>query len=147
VPFSNGAPNVSAEDIPLMIILSAPMTRAVMTALSDEFSRRIISSTVDRGKTIQEISLEQAVPRSTCYRRASDLANHGLLVVERIMVTDDGKRYAVYRSSFRSVQMASELGVISATATLNVDVADKFHRLWAKSGRTDNDPSPDRWPR
>jgi len=147
LPFSNTVPHVSAEDVPFVIVLNAAMTRAVMTALSDEFSRRMISSTVDRGKTVQEISLEQAVPRSTCYRRAADLANNGLLVVERIMVTDDGKRYAVYRSSFRSVQMASELGVISATAMLNVDVADKFHRLWAASGRADNEPSPNRWPK
>ena len=116
-------------------ILNRAIARSVVSALADEFSRRIVSSTVDEGKTVQEISLEQAVPLSTCYRRASDLAEKGLLMVERIVVTGEGKRYAVYRSSFKSVQITSNLEITSATAELNPDVADKFHRMWLNSPR------------
>ncbi len=115
--------------------LNGAFARCVVAALADEFSRRIVYSTVDEGKTVQEISLEQAVPLSTCYRRASDLAEKGLLMVERIVVTGEGKRYAVYRSSFKSVQITSNLEVTSATAELNPDVAEKFHRMWLNNSR------------
>ncbi len=117
-----------------MIELNGALARCVLNALSDEFSRRIVSSTVGEGKTVQEISLEQAVPLSTCYRRTSELARNGLLMVERIVVTGEGKRFAVYRSSFRGVQMASNLELLTASAELNPDVAEKFHRMWLNSG-------------
>jgi hypothetical protein len=126
-------------------VLNGTFARCVLEALADEFSRRIVSSTVDEGKTVQEISLEQAVPLSTCYRRASELAERGLLMVERIVVTGEGKRYAVYRSSFRTVQITSDLVVTSATAEVNPDVSEKFHRLWLNSGRPADEQDRSSW--
>ncbi len=125
-----------------MIELNGALARCVLNALADEFSRRIVSSTVGEGKTVQEISLEQAVPLSTCYRRTSELARNGLLMVERIVVTGEGKRFAVYRSSFRGVQMASNLELLTASAELNPDVAEKFHRMWLNSGYSNQGTRP-----
>jgi hypothetical protein len=102
------------------------MAKNVTKALSDEFSRRILLSTVAEGKTIQDISAEQSVPLSTCYRRARELVDEGLLVVERIVITGDGNRYALYRSAFKTFEMTSDLASISLSAGLNDDVAEKF---------------------
>ena len=112
------------------IVLSGALAKHIVSALSDEFSLRIIVSTVARGKTVQDISVEQAVPLSTCYRRARELVEEGILVVERIVVTGEGKRFAVYRSSFKAVEMASDFRELSASAELNEDVAEKFRRWW-----------------
>src|ERR1700722_13456080 len=120
-------PQKRPDDLPGRTALSRGLAGCVVAALSDRFSRRIVSSTVSRGKTVQEISAEQAVPLSSCYRRTRELTDKGLLVVERIVITGEGKRYAVYRSSFKEVQISSNLVEISATAELNPDVAEKFH--------------------
>jgi len=111
------------------ITLSEALARHLVAALSDEFSLRMIISTVDVGKTVQDISVEQAVPLSTCYRRARELVNEGILVVERIVVTGEGKRFAVYRSSFKEVDVASDFRGISASAEVNEAAAEKF-RKW-----------------
>ena len=95
-----------------MIVLNGALARSILTALADEFSRTNRLLHCDEGKTVQEISLEQAVPLSTCYRRTSELARNGLLMVERIVVTGEGKRFAVYRSSFKCVQISSNLEVM-----------------------------------
>jgi hypothetical protein len=118
--------------------LSAPKARSValsgqiasfaVNALSDESSRRILVSTVSKGKTAREVSLEQAIPLSTCYRRAHELVDQGLLVVERVVITGDGKRYAVFRSAFRRLDIATDFGELSVSVELNDDVADKFRR-------------------
>ena len=113
--------------------LNGALAECVVAALSDEFSRRIVSSTVDQGKTVQEISNEQAVPLSSCYRRARELVNQGLLVIERIVLTDKGKKYVVYRSSFKDVRISSNLETLSATVQLNPDVAEKFNAKWPTS--------------
>jgi hypothetical protein len=112
------------------ITLGGMMTKNAVAALSDEFSRRVLMSTVAVGKTVQDISLEQVVPLSTCYRRARKLVDQGLLVVERIVLTRDGNRYAVYRNSFRTIEMSSDFRGLSASAELNEDVADKFRSRW-----------------
>jgi len=112
------------------MMLGAEMAKNAVRALSDEFAKRILISTVTGGKTVQEISLEQAVPLSTCYRRARDLLDEGLLVVERLVVTGDGKRYSVYRSSFKTMEISSDLRTLSVTAELNEDVAGKFRDRW-----------------
>ena len=120
----------SAETTESRIVLSIALAKHLVSALSDEFSLRIITSTVTQGKTVQDISVEQAVPLSTCYRRARELVDQGILVVERIVVTGEGKRYAVYRSSFKTVDMASDFRGLSASAELNEAVAEKFRRWW-----------------
>ncbi len=127
------------DNVGEMIVLNGALARSILTALADEFSRRIVSSTVKEGKTVQEISLEQAVPLSTCYRRTSELSRNGLLMVERIVVTGEGKRFAVYRSSFKCVQISSNLEVMSANARLNPDVAEKFHLLWMNGSYSDKE--------
>jgi len=90
----------------------------------------MLASTVGGGKTVHEISKEQGVPISTCYRRARELVDEGLLVVERIVVTGDGKRYAVYRSSFKALGTLSDFSRLLISAELNDDVAEKFRSTW-----------------
>lgn len=106
------------------------MARHTVKAISDELSKRILVSVVSQGKTAQEISVEQALPLSSCYRRIRELVEQGLLVVERIVVTAEGKRFALYRGSFRSVEMAADFREVMVTAELNEEVANKFRLKW-----------------
>ena len=110
--------------------LTGLLAKKTVNALSDEFSKRILLSTVERGKTVQEISLEQAVPLSTCYRRARELVDDGVLVIETLVVTAEGKRHAVYRSSFRTIDVVSDFSETTITAELNEEVAEKFRSKW-----------------
>jgi hypothetical protein len=120
--------NRESPRIGAKVALAGPLASQTLTALSDEFSRRILVSTVSKGKTVQEISAEQAVPLSSCYRRAHDLVDRGLLVVEKIVVTAEGKRYAIFRSCFERVEIELNLSEISVSVKMNEDVADKFQQ-------------------
>lgn len=112
------------------VVLEGAMARHTVKAISDELSKRILVSVVSQGKTAQEISVEQALPLSSCYRRIRELVEQGLLVVERIVVTAEGKRFALYRGSFRSVEMAADFREVMVTAELNEEVANKFRLKW-----------------
>jgi len=105
------------------------MAGAILEAMSDEVSRRILSSTMDKGKAVEEISLESNIPPSTAYRRVQALTEIGLLVVERIVISEAGKRYSIFRSAFRGVMAELESGVLRVEVTLNEDVADRFYRM------------------
>lgn len=105
------------------------MAGAILEAMSNEVSRRILSSTTAKAKPVEEISAESNIPPSTTYRRVQELVETGLLVVERIMISDSGKRYSIFRSAFRSVLAELESGQLHIEVTLNEDVADRFYRM------------------
>lgn len=112
------------------VVLGGMLAKHTVSAISDELSRRILVATVSEGKTAQEVSIEQALPLSSCYRRIRELVDQGLLVVERIVVNAEGKRYALYRSSFKTVGVFADFGEVSVSAELNADMGGKFRQKW-----------------
>jgi len=106
------------------------LSGAILSALGDESSRKILSSAIASGKTVEEISAEQNLPLSTCYRRMRNLLSGGLMILERTVVTPTGKRYAVYRTSFSRASISYNGGEISVELTPNMDIIDKLRRKW-----------------
>ena len=106
--------------------VSTQMAGSILKALSDRFSERIMMHAIDQARTIEEISSHEAIPLSTCYRRMQQLVDDGLVVVERIVITSSGKRYALYRSSFRSFRISADPHGVAVEAEMNKDVQEKI---------------------
>ena len=121
-------------------LLDAQMASTMTSIMFDEFSRRIISSAVSHGRTVEEICEEQDIPLSTCYRRIKRLVDGGAMIVERIVVASSGRKYAVYRSTFARLEIRLENGRVSAYGTLNPAVADGLRRKHTSSDETDYRP-------
>lgn len=49
------------------------LARRIVGAIADEFSRRILASTITEAKCARAIGSEQAVPLSTCYGLVKDV--------------------------------------------------------------------------
>jgi DNA-binding Lrp family transcriptional regulator len=103
---------------------------ALVQGLADEYSRKIILSAIPKSKSVEEMSRENDIPLSTCYRRVHELLDAQILVIERIIVTPDGKKYELLRSAYRAVNVSFEGGAMKVDAIVNEDVADKLKRLW-----------------
>jgi len=105
------------------------MARAILEAMSNDVSRKILCSTMSKGKPVEEISEESNIPPSTTYRRVQELSEMGLMVVERIVISENGKRYSIFRSAFKGVMAEMHSGQLHVEVTLNEDVADRFYRM------------------
>jgi hypothetical protein len=105
-------------------------SHSILNALGDESSRRILTSAIASGKTVEEISAEQHLPLSTCYRRVRHFVAEGLMILERLVVTPAGKRFAIYRTSFSDVTVKLYPGEIIVETCPNVDVLDKLRTRW-----------------
>ncbi len=70
----------------------------VVGELADTESRSIIFSTVRRGKTAADLSRDLRIPLSSVYKKLADLDELALIRVEKIVLTDSGRRLKVYRS-------------------------------------------------
>lgn len=113
-----------------MEITDKATAQALVQALSDEYARKILLSAISAAKSVEDLSKENDIPLSTCYRRVHELIDARILLVERIIVTQEGKRYEMVRSAYRTVQVDLEDGTMKVNALVNEDVAEKLRRLW-----------------
>ena len=104
--------------------------QALVQGLADEYSRKIILSAIPKAKSVEDMSRENDIPLSTCYRRVHELLDSQILVVERIIVTPEGKKFELLRSAYRAVNVTFDGGVMKVDAIINEDVAEKLRRLW-----------------
>ncbi|MEO9306773.1 MAG: ArsR family transcriptional regulator [Nitrososphaera sp.] len=74
------------------------VTSKILEILADAQSRTILFSTVIEGKTPIDLFDEHRIPLSTIYKKISELEEMGLLRIEKYVITDNGKRFKVYRS-------------------------------------------------
>jgi len=104
--------------------------QSLVQGLADEYSRKILLSAIPAAKSVEDMSREDDIPLSTCYRRVHELLDAQLLIVEKIIVTADGKKYELLRSAYRAVTVNFAGGVMKVDAIVNEDVADKLRRMW-----------------
>jgi hypothetical protein len=120
-------PQLLPESVASMVPKSS---NTILSALGDDSSRRILTSAIATGKTVEDISAEQNLPLSTCYRRVRHFVDEGLMVLERLVVTPAGKRFAIYRTSFSDVTIRFYPGEIAVETTPNLEVIDKLRTRW-----------------
>ena len=100
-----------------MLLARDDKSGPLMQVLADEFSRRILVSASSSPKTINDISKEGGIPLSTCYRKARELVALHLLSVHRIVVTDSGKKYALFRSVVKDTSITFSYEELSMNVT------------------------------
>jgi len=103
-----------------MIITNEKQKKAIVNALLDEYSRKILDSTINEAKSIIEIIREQDIPMTSAYRRVKLLMDNKLVKVERSMVTEDGKRYYLYLSSIKNASIKYDEGKLIVEITPNI---------------------------
>lgn len=114
----------------LLEITNPARVQALVQSMGDEYSRKIILSAIPAAKSVEDMSRENDIPLSTCYRRVHELLDAQILVIERIIVTPDGKKYELLRSAYRAVSVSFDSGLMKVEVTVNEDVAEKLRRLW-----------------
>ncbi|MBI4393081.1 MAG: winged helix-turn-helix transcriptional regulator [Euryarchaeota archaeon] len=119
-----------------MIIAETPMEgplddEVVAAALSDLYSRKVLAACVKVARPVKEISAATDMPLPTTYRHVNDLVAQGLLVVERSAMTEDGKRYELYRSRIRSARLEFDASGSRVVWEPNGPVEERLARMWA----------------
>ena len=103
-----------------MIITNEKQKKVILNALLDDYSRKILDSTIDESKSITDIMREQDIPMTSTYRRVKLLMDNKLVKVERSMVTDDGKRYFLYLSNIKDASIRFNKGELIVEITPNI---------------------------
>lgn len=113
-----------------MIIKDARLRRALMKALADDHSARILAATAYKPRSAMDLIREENIPSSSAYRRIHELEDDRLVVVARTVLSRDGKTYQMYRATFREVNVKFHAGDVVITAIPNMDAVQKAFRLF-----------------
>ncbi len=103
----------------------------IIECLSDPQCRRIIDLTVNKPLSASDIAEGSNLPPSSAYRKISTLTDAGLLGVERSVITDDGKKYDLFRSTIKGVEINYRPSDLIVRLVPNEDMISKFIRIWA----------------
>ena len=79
--------------------------RDILKALGDECARMILLSIIDEPKSAIDITREKKIPISSVYRKLHWLANARLIRVKGFVITGDGKKYHLYQSRIKTIQI------------------------------------------
>ncbi len=107
----------------------------ILSAMADEYSRKILTATIEEPLSALELSKKYEIPITTVYRRIEELVEAGLLAAVKSGRTTDGKWYDVYRSLLRRIDVSFEKGDVRIEVSVNEHVADKFTRMWTSIPR------------
>lgn len=107
-------------------LTKAPSTHdeALVNLLLSGTTRSILLSTMERAKSVENISRATGIPKSTCYEKVGELLDSGVVRRERILVTKTGMRFALYRATVKAFQL--RIGISGSEVAVVVN-DDEFH--------------------
>lgn len=114
-----------------MLVSDENKALEVIRALSDEYSRKIILSIISESLPIDEISKEQNIPISTCYRRIHEMLEFGVIKPDRTIIREDGKKYVCYKSAIKNATISMDAGMLKVDVVVNKDPSERLDSIWS----------------
>lgn len=119
------------------MILDSQKKKAILTALADPEAVSIINSTMNQSKSASDIIRETNVPHTTAYRKIKWLVDEKLLVVDRVLINDEGKKYSLFHSIYRSMIVKYENNTILVDAEQNIEPLNRLTERFFSLGQVD----------
>jgi predicted methyltransferase len=104
-----------------MIVNSERLKHAILAALADTDLQRILDATMYNSKSVNEIIRETNLPHTTAYRKIKWLVEEKLLVVDKIEITDEGKKSSLFHTILKSFNVKYEYNKVIVEAEKNFD--------------------------
>jgi len=104
------------------------LRKAVLKALSDDYSRTIMNYTIEKPKSVVDISKDCNVPMTTAYRRVHELEENKILKITGSIVTDDGKKYFLYQNRLKAIYVVFGLDALDVQIVENEGLG--FSAYW-----------------
>lgn len=73
--------------------------------LTDDYCLKIISGSAKKGMSVKEMAFTYFIPFATCYKKVAQLEAIGLLKEDGMALKGNGKKYSVYRSCLKNLEV------------------------------------------
>ena len=94
------------KKVPLSQLKKYDVNQKILEALADSQARSILFSIIKEGKTALELSEKYRIPLSSVYKKISDLEDLALVRVDKWILSDNGKKFKVYKSRISQAEIS-----------------------------------------
>ena len=116
-----------------MLIKNERLKRAILAALADTELQKILDASMYQSKSVNDIILETNISHTTAYRKIKWLVEEKLLIVDKIEITEDGKKSSLFRTILKSFNVSYDYNNVVIEAEQNFDtlrkITEKFFSL------------------
>jgi hypothetical protein len=109
-----------------MIVKNERSNRAILAALGDTELQKILDATMFNSKSVSQIIRDTEIPHTTAYRKIGWLLEIKLLVVDKIDITEDGKKSNLFRTVLKSFNIKYEYNNVIIEPEQNSDNLKKI---------------------
>jgi predicted transcriptional regulator len=104
-----------------MIVRDERLKRAIVLALADTELQKIMYAALYQPKSVYQIIQESNVSHSTAYRKLRWLVKEKLLIVDKIEITENGRKASLFRTTLKSFNIKYEHNNLLIEAEQNFD--------------------------
>ena len=116
-----------------MLIKNERLKGAILADLADTELQKILDASMYQSKSVNDIILETNVSHTTAYRKIKWLVEEKLLIVDKIEITEDGKKSSLFRTILKSFNVSYDYNNVVIEAEQNFDtlrkITEKFFSL------------------
>lgn len=116
-----------------MLIKGEKLKRAILAALADTELQKILDAAMHQSKSVNQIIRETNLSHTTAYRKIKWLLDEKLLIIDKIEITEDGKKSSLFRTILKSFNVRYEYNNVVIEAEQNFDtlrkITEKFFSL------------------
>src|SRR4029078_13677395 len=105
-----------------MIVKNNQLKQDILTALADMETLKILDLSMYNSKSVNDIVRESDISYTTIYRKIKWLLDKELLVVDKINLSPEGKKYTTFRSGLKSIIIRFKKDEISVETEENDDL-------------------------
>ncbi|HEY7695808.1 MAG TPA: hypothetical protein VH797_06905 [Nitrososphaeraceae archaeon] len=109
-----------------MIINNNELKMSILSALADKEMLKILDLSMYTSKSVNDILRDSDISYTTVYRKIKWLLDKELLVVDKINISSEGKKYTTFRSVLKSLVIRYKQNEIIVEAEKNVDLVGKM---------------------
>ena len=104
-----------------MIIKGERLKLAILSVLDDIELQKILDAAMYQSKSANQIILETNISHTTAYKKIRSLVEEKLLIIDKIEITEDGKKSSLFRTILKSFSVKYEYNNVVIEAEQNVD--------------------------
>ena len=109
-----------------MIIKGQKLKQAILAALADEEIIKILDSAMYNSKSVNDVIKECDIPHTTAYRKIKWLLEEGLIVIDKVQITQEGKKFSLFRSVLKALNIKYEYNSVIIEAEQNLSIMEKI---------------------
>ena len=102
------------------------LKQAVLAALADTDMIKILDCAMFKEKSVNDVIKECDIPHTTAYRKIKYLLDQGLLICTRMEFTEDGKKFSLFNSVFKLLNVKYEYNRLVVQGEYNIDPIEKI---------------------